>query len=229
MAQPISGFRAGTDTVLLASAVAAKSGDTVLELGCGAGVALCCLGVRVQGLDLLGVEQNAEMAQLARENLSSSQLSGEIFHANVFDMPIAIREKRYHHVMMNPPFYDAQAFTAPKDDLKSGAHMAQQSIGEWLKIAKRRVAPKGVLTVIHRAEALKDILSSLNGFGDISVLPISKSPTSEAKTIIVRARAGARGKFVLQPYFHTHNEDGVPSKCLKDITERGYGMWDVNT
>ncbi|MEY2961347.1 MAG: hypothetical protein RLZ60_1177, partial [Pseudomonadota bacterium] len=41
--QPINGYRAGVDPVLLAAAVPAKSGQTVLELGCGVGTASLCL------------------------------------------------------------------------------------------------------------------------------------------------------------------------------------------
>ena len=37
--QPANGYRAGADPVFLAAAVPAKPGESVLELGCGAGVA----------------------------------------------------------------------------------------------------------------------------------------------------------------------------------------------
>ena len=39
IAQPRAGYRAGIDPVLLAAAVPAKAGETVFDLGCGAGVA----------------------------------------------------------------------------------------------------------------------------------------------------------------------------------------------
>jgi tRNA1Val (adenine37-N6)-methyltransferase len=44
--QPVSGYRAATDPVYLAAAVPAKAGQTVLDVGCGVGVASLCLGVR---------------------------------------------------------------------------------------------------------------------------------------------------------------------------------------
>ena len=45
--QPRDGYRAGTDQVLMAAACPAVAGDTVLELGCGVGVASLCLLARV--------------------------------------------------------------------------------------------------------------------------------------------------------------------------------------
>ena len=39
LAQPASGYRAGADAVMLAAACAARPGQSVLDLGCGAGAA----------------------------------------------------------------------------------------------------------------------------------------------------------------------------------------------
>ena len=53
--QPRRGYRAGVDPVLLAASVPAKAGQSVLDLGCGAGAAALCLGAREPGLELLGM------------------------------------------------------------------------------------------------------------------------------------------------------------------------------
>ena len=66
--QPIRGYRAAADPVLLAAAVPARAGDAVLELGCGAGVASLCLGQRVPGLIQFGLELQPAYAALARRN-----------------------------------------------------------------------------------------------------------------------------------------------------------------
>ena len=47
--QPAQGYRAGVDPVLLAASVPAMLGQRVLELGCGVGAALLCLGRRGTG------------------------------------------------------------------------------------------------------------------------------------------------------------------------------------
>ena len=45
--QPRHGYRAAIDPVLLAAAVPAGHGDTVLDIGCGAGAAGLCILSRV--------------------------------------------------------------------------------------------------------------------------------------------------------------------------------------
>ena len=52
------GYRGNMDSVLVAASVGAESGQKVLELGCGNGVALCCLLYRVSGLEVFGVEMD---------------------------------------------------------------------------------------------------------------------------------------------------------------------------
>jgi tRNA1Val (adenine37-N6)-methyltransferase len=54
--QPRDGYRAGTDPVLLAAFVPAREGESVLDLGCGAGTAALCLAARVPVLELHGLE-----------------------------------------------------------------------------------------------------------------------------------------------------------------------------
>ena len=70
--QPLSGYRAGVDPVLLAASVPATAGQTVLELGCGAGAAILCLAARVPGLHLTGVELQPAYADLARRNAAEN-------------------------------------------------------------------------------------------------------------------------------------------------------------
>jgi len=67
--QPKTGYRAGADPVLLASAVDALATQSVLELGCGVGVALFCLMQR-------GAREPAVLRQIARNTLDGVYARG---------------------------------------------------------------------------------------------------------------------------------------------------------
>src|SRR3954447_15664025 len=63
-----TGHRAGHDAVLLAAATAARRGDRVADLGAGAGIAGLAVARRVAGIDLVLIEIDPALAELARGN-----------------------------------------------------------------------------------------------------------------------------------------------------------------
>ena len=82
------GYRGNMDPVLLAASVPAK-GQKVLELGCGNGVALCCLLHRVDGLEVYGIEFDKRVAGLCRRNISINKFKAKVFNG---DIATSIRE-----------------------------------------------------------------------------------------------------------------------------------------
>ena len=74
------GFIAATDAVLLAAACPAVAGQSVLDLGCGAGAAALCLAARVPEVQLSGLELQPAYAALARRNAAENgiQINGDI-------------------------------------------------------------------------------------------------------------------------------------------------------
>ena len=70
--QPVTGYRAATDPVLMAATVPVVPGASVLDLGCGVGTAALCLGHRVPGVTLHGLEVQAGYADLARQNAKAN-------------------------------------------------------------------------------------------------------------------------------------------------------------
>src|SRR5262245_40474818 len=90
--QPQTGFRSGTDAVLLAAAVPARPGDTALELGAGSGAPSLCLAARVPDVAVTGVEIDAALAALARENAAASGLGARFAAADIFALPPELKQ-----------------------------------------------------------------------------------------------------------------------------------------
>jgi len=190
--QPQHGYRAATDPVLLAAAVPARAGQTVLELGCGAGVALLALGRRVPGLALTGVERQADYADLARRNALENHLEARIVTADVLALPTDLRTG-FDHVLTNPPYY--RPGSPPAADAGRDAALREETpLADWLDAALRRVRSGGVLTLIHLADRLAEILAALDGrAGAIALRPLAPRQGRAAGRILVQARKGARG------------------------------------
>ena len=78
--QPVAGYRAAIDPILLAAFVQAKSGQSVLDVGCGVGVALLAVGVRISDLMLYGLEREGATGELAQENAVKNKIPVTDFH-----------------------------------------------------------------------------------------------------------------------------------------------------
>ncbi|QPH56217.1 tRNA1(Val) (adenine(37)-N6)-methyltransferase [Pontivivens ytuae] len=189
--QPRRGYRAATDPVWLAAACPARDGESVLELGCGAGAALCCLGWRT-GAALTGLELQPGYAALARRNLAENGLDGEVVEGDLAEMPAELRGRSFDHVIANPPYFATDSLPSP-DAGRDTANREATPLATWIDAALRRLKPRGTLTLIHRAERLAGIIAPLEGrAGGILVLPLAPRTGRDAGRVIVQATKGGR-------------------------------------
>lgn len=196
--QPAKGYRAGVDPVLLASAVGARAGQSVLELGCGTGAALLCLAARVPDLGLYGAEVQPHYADLCRKNALANGFNVVIDDADIRELSHGIKAMSFDHVFANPPYFDRRTgHSSPLADREVAFGGPTQS-KDWLNTAYRRLKPKGWLTLIQKADRLPEILQAFDPrFGTISVTPIAGRSGRAADRFILRARKGGQTPFVL--------------------------------
>ena len=211
--QPAKGYRAGTDPVLLAAACPARSGDRVLELGCGVGVASLCLATRVEGASVTGVERQALYAALAARNADEAALPLDVVEADIAQLPAKLREMSFDHVIANPPYFRSAEGTSAQDHGKDAAFREDTALGVWADVARARLKPRGWLTMIQHTDRLPELLAALGGFGSISIRPLQSRAGRGARRFLLRARKGGRAPFaLLAPVLvhegEAHRDDG---------------------
>lgn len=202
--QPITGYRAATDPVLMAAAVGAKPGQTVLDLGCGAGTASLCLGVRVQGLVLTGLEIQPDYADLARRNALRNDMPFEVVDGDLTNFPSFLK-RGFDHVMANPPYYAAGG-TPSANAGRDTALRLETPIAAWVDCAARRLSPGGWLSMIMASDCLPEALSACMGrLGSIAVMPLAARAGQPGLRVILQARKGGRRAFRLLAPFVLHD------------------------
>ncbi len=203
--QPRSGYRAGIDPVFLAAAVPALAGECVLELGCGAGVASLCLGARVGSLSLTGLELQPDYAALARSNAELNGVAFEVLEGDLAELPAALRQRAFDHVIANPPYHRRDRGTKAADAGRETALGEDLPLALWVDAAARRLRAGGRMTVILRAERFPELLGAMAGrVGSISVLPLAPRHGRDAALAIVSAAKGGRAAFRLRAPFVLH-------------------------
>lgn len=203
--QPVKGYRAATDPVLLAAACPAKAGDCVLDIGCGAGAASLCLAARVAGVRLSGLELQPAYADLARRNAARNAISLAVHDGDLTAMPAALRVD-FQHVIMNPPYYPPGGTPSPSAGRAQAMQIALP-LADWVQAGARRLAPGGWLTLICGADGLPDVLAGMAKMGSVAVLPLAPRQGRAAVRILVQARKGGRGPFRLLAPLVIHQGD----------------------
>ncbi len=200
------GHRAGHDAMVLAGSTAANPGDRVVEFGAGVGAAGLALATRVAGLDLMLVEIDPALAQLAQHNAVSNGIAsrGIILDvaagAEVFAAAGLVPEST-DAVLMNPPFNDAAQHRASPDKSRAVAHVANSTtLADWVHAARRVLKSGGALTMIWRADGLAEVMAALDhGFGSVVIQPVHATPDSTAIRVLLRAMKGGRAPLRLLP------------------------------
>ena len=188
--QPRRGFRSGTDAVLLAAAVPAAAGDTVLELGCGVGVAALCLAHRVPGARVTGVEVQPDYAALARRN------GVTCVTADLANLPPDLRQLQFAHVMMNPPFFEAARGRPAADPGRATALAGDTPLEVWITTGLRRLAPGGSLTILQHIARLPECMDGIRGrLGHVVLRPIAARAGHPPERFLLQGRLGTRGAF----------------------------------
>lgn len=218
--QPRVGYRAGVDPVILAACVAAKPGDDVLELGCGVGVASLCLAARVPGVRVTGVELQESYATLAQRNARDNSIHFDVFTADLRALPYELRQRRFAHVFMNPPYFDRSAGTSASDTGRDIAFGGDTPLADWIAVGAKRVGPRGYLTIIQRMERLPEVLSTLEGrLGAIIVRPIAGRQGRAPELFLLQARQEGRAAFRMAPTLVMHEGESHVADAESYSTE----------
>lgn len=218
--QPKLGFRIAVDTILLASAVPAKSGDLILDMGCGVGGAMLALAYRVPEVKVHGIDIQNDLVEICRRNIILNKFEQRL---DVYQQSVTnITEpwgKTFDHVMMNPPFHEAD-----KNDVSLNLNKRTSNteipgdLALWIKNASRVLKSTGALTLIHRADRQEEIIAHLSTeFKGLKVVSILTKQNEKPKRIIVRAYKTQFSDYVQHKPFVLHKEGGNYTEQAEDI------------
>ncbi|MFN0262657.1 tRNA1(Val) (adenine(37)-N6)-methyltransferase [Tepidamorphus sp. 3E244] len=219
LTQPRRGHRSGLDAVLLAASAPVAPGETVLDLGSGAGAAGLCVLARVEAASAVFLDRDAAMLDLAARNASANGFSERVTTV-CFDLDspggveaAGLRQGSIDHVIANPPFFQDGQTRATPDENRRAAHLAgaslEASLERWASFAAGALRKGGSVTFVHRADALPAILSAFEGrFGNVAVTPIHPRPGLPAIRVLVRGLKGSKAPLNLAPAITLHGAEG---------------------
>lgn len=218
------GFKTSIDSVLLASSCPAKSGQHILDLGCGVGGVGLCVLTRVKGVKLTGVEIQADHVNMASQNAHNNDFADQCDFIEA-DVAQYKSDQAFDHVISNPPYLESGAhLRSPSDEKATAMGFDEANLKEWIDVAYKRLKPDGSFTMIHRADQVDKIIQDLGErFGAVEIFPLWPKLGVAAKRVIIRTKKDRKTPATLHAGLTLHHESGeytdAANKVFKDLNK----------
>ena len=226
--QPKIGFHASIDAVFLAAAVPVKEQYKVLDAGCGVGSVGLCVTSRNKNISLTGIDIQSELIDIANQNADLNGVADrcEFFHGDILKEKV-ISDNTFNVVVMNPPYLEDGAHIPSPEKIKATSHgenISGAKLEDWIKYAHRKLKQGGILTMIHRADRMDDviiILEKRRWFGSLVIYPLWPHAGKDAKRILIQARKERYAHIVLKSGMVIHKKNGQYTNTARLILNKG--------
>jgi len=216
--QPKEGYRAGTDSVLLAASLMMVRGETCLELGVGSGIVTLLAAHQNPNAQFTGLECSVDMLDLARKNAQNNE-NVDIAQGTIRALPKAWHLK-FDQVFCNPPYFDSRkSVRMPAAKAPSFVNKKALGVEDWVGAMLLMLKPRGIGTLIYRADGLEKVLAALSGkAGRLKILPVQPFKDQPAGRVIIQFRKGVKSETTLLPALVLH-EKGSGEKFTPRATQ----------
>jgi tRNA1Val (adenine37-N6)-methyltransferase len=191
------GYRFAMDPVLLAHFASPLRGKGVIDLGTGSGLIPMILAVRGAQGEIVGLEVQEDMVDMARRSIRLNGLEGRIrvVLGDYRRVEQLFAPQSFRHVVSNPPYHVAAAGRASS---VAGRAMARQEISgtmdDLLRAARHLLGTKGRLWLSYPPARLPLLLEALRreGFEPKAVRMVHGRSDLPARVALVEAVRGGR-------------------------------------
>ena len=161
-------FCFGIDSILLSSfAKEAKPGSKILDLGTGTGIISILLAEKVKNSEIIGIEIQKEVAEMAKRSVKMNGLENkiEIINDDIKNILKKIEKNSFDVVVTNPPYKKKQTGIINQNNVKMIArHESTANLEDFISIASKALKNLGIFYIINRPERLADIIENLRKY-----------------------------------------------------------------
>ncbi len=161
------GFCFGIDSVLLSDfAKEIKDNSRCIDLGTGTGILGILLCAKTNLKEIIGVEIQEEVAEMAERSIKLNNLEDrfKILNMDLKDIITtdSVERNSFDYVITNPPYKKLNTGKINENKSKLiSRHEVTANLDDFIEIANYLLKDKGTLFMVHRPERLVDILTKM--------------------------------------------------------------------
>lgn len=211
--QKKKGFRFTLDAVLLGHFATVKEADRVVDLGTGTGVIPLILSTRAALGQVIGVELQEEMAEMAQRTMEYNKLENliRIVKGDLKEIHKIIGGGQYNLVIVNPPYYlPGHGMASPAESKAVSRHQLECSLEDIVHSASKLLNYQGRFALIYPAERMADLFALLRSYKlePRLIRFIHSYRESPSRLMLVEARKSAPPELRILPPLIVYKKPG---------------------
>jgi len=217
------GFCFGIDSVLLADfAKNIKRGANVLDLGTGTGIISILLCGKTDLSNIIGVEIQKEVAEMANRSIKLNNLENkfEVLNDNILNLKNIYDNQSFDVIVTNPPYKKKNTGIINENNKKIiSRHEITASLEDFIKVSSDLLKDKGELYMVHRPDRLVDILSLMrkNKIEPKILRMVYSNINKEPKLILVKAVKNAKPFLNIEKNLYIYDDNGNYTDDILEI------------
>jgi len=220
--QKKNGYRFSLDAVILGKLAQVSAGDRVIDLGTGCGVIPLILAATTQVKEIIGVEIQEELAEIACRNVALNGFDGiiRIVKEDLKNLSSRYFSGFFDVVLTNPPFRKpATGRINPQEQKSIARHEIAISLQEVLAVAHFLLKTQGKFFVIYPAVRLVDLFYEMRhcGLEPKTVQCVHSRIDTSAKMVLVEGVKGGGVELQVKEPLIIYDAAGKYTEALQDV------------
>ena len=164
--QDTEGFRFGIDSVLLTEfARDIKKNSRIIDLGAGTGILGILLSKKVLPREIIGVEKQKSVAEMAQRSIKLNKLESVMKIVNEDIKDIDIENNSFDVVVTNPPYKRGNTGINSKNEKqKTSRFETSANLEEWINVSSKLLKSKGAFYMVYRPDRLTELFDLLRKY-----------------------------------------------------------------
>lgn len=221
------GFCFGIDSILLSDfAKEIKPNTKVLDLGTGTGIIATLLCKKTELKEIIGVEIQKEVYEMAQKSIQLNQLENKfkIINEDILNLNKIFEKNIFDAIVTNPPYKKKDTGIKNEEEKKIiSRHETTANLEDFIKISKDLLKDKGEFYMVHRTDRLVDILSIMRAY---KIEPkimrlVYSNKNSEPKLVLIKGVKNAKPFLKVEKNLYICNEEGKYTEEILKIYHKG--------